>query len=97
MTKEDMSRVQLLVGNVLPKTAAVVREIDEGNSLVLHGEICSIFISTGNGNLINTRCVGARALGGGRVFVAWRESEVNPLEIVEYTGESIFPEYSEPF
>jgi len=97
MTQEDISRVETFIGNVPPEMAVVVKEKNGRGELVLHGDRCSIYRTTMQGNLLNIRCVGARASGDGRVFVAWKETRESGLKIAEYRGEPILSEHNEMF
>ena len=91
MTEEDKWEVINFRKDVPKNMGVVIKEAIDSKKLVQHGDLCRINLSTGNGNLINTRCVGASVCNSSRVFVVWREG--SNLQIREYSGLPIFPEY----
>lgn len=83
------------VGDVPPNYAAVVVKKDDG-SLQKYCDFCHLGYVTGNGRMINSRCVGASSYSSNlQVFVVWRSVVNGQLKVAEYLGEFLFPEFQE--
>lgn len=91
MTEDEKWKVVNFRRDIPRNMGVVIREIPDSKELVQHGDLCFINVSTGNGNLINTRCVGANSCENSEIFVMWRDGL--GLRMRKYEGEPIFPEY----
>lgn len=93
MNESIRNDILRFVGEVPPGFAIVIIKLPGGH-LIEHGSWCSLTQINGNGRVVNTRCTGARArsLEGEKVFVVWRNGQDN-LQLAEYQGEDLFPEF----
>lgn len=91
---ELREKILNLTGEVPSGYGVVVKET-KGGALLKNGEYCSLCARESNGGLvINLRCVGAYAGNNThRVFVVWRDLESCKLNVAEYAGKDLFPEF----